>query len=250
VTPGSRPAQARPRHIFPVRAGHVSIMQLLIDGFGRVAKCCSNGARRGVESRCGPAGGLHHIPAGEHRFSGKLQMDDQSILVAAAGCLARRHRRHQARQRCLFFSAGSIERRYRYVEGHRRFSFVIILVKFRRSCSPFNHAIHTAQGPLRNSSERVNDLASAGISDTPFARHEYLRQWWTTRGGGEWTAAELVLASATEAGQLIGVAPLFAADHEGRKELLLVGSIEISDYLDLLVKADDVRASFLHCLIF
>jgi len=85
-----------------------------------------------------------------------------------------------------------------------------------------------------------NELAAAGISDTPFARHEYLSQWWDTRGGGEWGEAELVLISASEAGHLIGIAPLFAAAHDSHNEILLVGSIEISDYLDLIARQADL----------
>jgi CelD/BcsL family acetyltransferase involved in cellulose biosynthesis len=87
-----------------------------------------------------------------------------------------------------------------------------------------------------------NALAHSSISDTPFARHEYLRQWWRTLGGGEWDKAELILVSASEAGRLVGIAPLFKADHEGRAALMLVGSIEISDYLDLIVGKEDLTA--------
>jgi CelD/BcsL family acetyltransferase involved in cellulose biosynthesis len=85
-----------------------------------------------------------------------------------------------------------------------------------------------------------NELAAAGISDTPFARHEYLTQWWQTRGGGEWSKADLVLVSASEAGKLVGIAPLFTATHQAQQEILLVGSIEISDYLDLIVREADL----------
>jgi hypothetical protein len=46
-------------------------------------------------------------------------MDDQTILMAPAGCLARRRGRHQSRQGRLILSANSIERRYRYIERHR-----------------------------------------------------------------------------------------------------------------------------------
>lgn len=89
-------------------------------------------------------------------------------------------------------------------------------------------------------SDAWNHLASAGISDTPFARYEYLSLWWKTQGGGEWADTELVLVSASEGGHLVGIAPMFAAEHEGRRAVLLIGSIEISDYLDLLVPAVDV----------
>jgi CelD/BcsL family acetyltransferase involved in cellulose biosynthesis len=85
-----------------------------------------------------------------------------------------------------------------------------------------------------------NELAEAGISNTPFARHEILSEWWQALGGGEWQDAELVLVSASENGKLVGIAPLFAAEYDGRKALLLVGSIEVSDYLDLIVRLDDL----------
>lgn len=82
-----------------------------------------------------------------------------------------------------------------------------------------------------------NALVEAGILNAPFLRHEYLSTWWSTRGGGEWPAdTSLCLISARENGKLIGLAPLFfASNREGLPALLLVGSIEISDYLDLIV---------------
>src|ERR1051325_7983103 len=85
-----------------------------------------------------------------------------------------------------------------------------------------------------------NALLEQSIADTPFSRHEYLSEWWKTLGGGEWKEAELVLVSATENDQLVGVAPLFITDYDGRRALVLVGSIEISDYLDLIVRAEDL----------
>ncbi len=85
-----------------------------------------------------------------------------------------------------------------------------------------------------------NALVEEGLSDVPFLRHEYLSSWWHTRGGGEWQQAELVLVSARENGQLIGIAPLFLAEYDDRPALLLVGSIEISDYLDLIVRPVDL----------
>jgi CelD/BcsL family acetyltransferase involved in cellulose biosynthesis len=90
------------------------------------------------------------------------------------------------------------------------------------------------------SASEWNALVETSICDTPFQRHEYLSQWWRTLGGGEWKQAELVLVSASENGKLIGLAPLFKSEYDGRPALLLVGSIEISDYLDLIVRADDL----------
>lgn len=77
-----------------------------------------------------------------------------------------------------------------------------------------------------------NALVQAGILNAPFLRHEYLSIWWKTRGGGEWPQdAELCLVSARENGQLVGIAPLFRT----QDKLWLLGSVEISDYLDLIV---------------
>ncbi len=85
-----------------------------------------------------------------------------------------------------------------------------------------------------------NTLLSESISDVPFLRHEYLSAWWATRGGGEWEQTELVLVTARVNETLIGIAPLFLTKYEGQQALLLLGSIEISDYLDLIVRADDL----------
>ena len=85
-----------------------------------------------------------------------------------------------------------------------------------------------------------NALLSESITDVPFLRHEYLNAWWGTCGGGEWDRAELALISARENDELIGIAPFFLTERDGQKALMLLGSIEISDYLDLIVRADDL----------
>ena len=93
-----------------------------------------------------------------------------------------------------------------------------------------------------------NALLKESISDTPFSRYDYQRLWWGHRGGGEWQDARLVLVTAREGEKLIGIAPLFIAEYENKPALLLNGSIEISDYLDLIVRADD-HARFLSGLL-
>jgi len=88
--------------------------------------------------------------------------------------------------------------------------------------------------------EEWNALVGRGVLNAPFLRHEYLSIWWETRGGGEWpTDTQLCLLSAHENGQLVGLAPLFfAANRDGLPVLMLVGSIEISDYQDLIVSPE------------
>jgi CelD/BcsL family acetyltransferase involved in cellulose biosynthesis len=90
------------------------------------------------------------------------------------------------------------------------------------------------------SEEDWNTLVEQSIADTPFSRHEYLSEWWKTLGGGEWKNAELVLVSAREGNQLVGIAPLFITEYDGQRALMLAGSIEISDYLDLIVREADL----------
>ncbi|MDK2980676.1 MAG: hypothetical protein PWQ55_1023 [Chloroflexota bacterium] len=82
--------------------------------------------------------------------------------------------------------------------------------------------------------EEWDALLQKNCCNVPFLRHGYLASWWQYKGGGEWDDAQLQIISARKDGQLIGIAPLFSATHEGRAKLLFLGSIEISDYLDFI----------------
>jgi CelD/BcsL family acetyltransferase involved in cellulose biosynthesis len=87
-----------------------------------------------------------------------------------------------------------------------------------------------------------NNLLAETSSHVPFLRYEYLETWWQTRGGGEWPYdTQLALITARENGQLVGIAPLFLAIWEEQPTLLLVGSIEVSDYLDLIARDRDMQ---------
>lgn len=110
-----------------------------------------------------------------------------------------------------------------------------------------NFTLHNAF-PIDLKSE-WNDLLTESHLNVPFLRYEYLQNWWQTRGGGEWqTDSQLVLVTAHQDDQLVGVAPLFLAEYEGNPSLLLLGSIEISDFLSLIVRAADLLP-FLHGLL-
>jgi CelD/BcsL family acetyltransferase involved in cellulose biosynthesis len=88
-----------------------------------------------------------------------------------------------------------------------------------------------------------DSLLTSGITHVPFLRFEYLRNWWQTRGGGEWPQeARLLIILAREDGRLNGAAPCFISDRDGKQTLLLLGSVEISDYLDLLVEPRHTKA--------
>ena len=100
---------------------------------------------------------------------------------------------------------------------------------------------HTQFESLAPLAAEWDALLAHSLTDAPFLRFEYLRDWWQTLGGGEWPQAELSVVTAREGGQLVGIAPLFhAVNRDGLSALLLLGSIEISDYLDLIVRPTDL----------
>jgi len=89
-------------------------------------------------------------------------------------------------------------------------------------------------------------LACCSASHVPFLRHEYLNAWWRTLGGGEWARGDLFTVTARhDEGQLAGIAPLFFSENmDNEPALMLLGSIEISDYLDLIVDTPEIPAFF------
>ena len=93
-------------------------------------------------------------------------------------------------------------------------------------------------------------LTCCSASHVPFLRHEYLSAWWKFLGGGEWSQGDLFTVVAFEEDhQLVGIAPLFFSNNlEGDPALLLLGSIEISDYLDLIVPTPKIP-DFLDALL-
>ncbi len=81
-----------------------------------------------------------------------------------------------------------------------------------------------------------NALLEKNTIRVPFLEFQYQSIWWKTRGGGEWPDARLLLITAYQKEQLVGIAPLFSTQQpDGSTILFNVGSIEVSDYLDLLV---------------
>ncbi len=96
-----------------------------------------------------------------------------------------------------------------------------------------------------------NALLAESATHVPFLRCEYLSDWWATRGGGEWPDdSMLTIISARENGSLVGIAPFFIAEHEEKQQLLLLGSIEISDYLDIICRVEDTGRFLSALLVF
>ena len=82
-----------------------------------------------------------------------------------------------------------------------------------------------------------NDLLARSRYDTFFLTHEWQSVWWQQLGHGElWVLAFYE----REQGELVGIAPFFLHDHErgkwaGKRSLQLVGCVEVSDFLDLII---------------
>ncbi len=95
-----------------------------------------------------------------------------------------------------------------------------------------------------------NDLLAKSISQVPFLRHEYISAWWQGLGGGEWKLGELsIIIARHTTGELAGIAPLFQTENrDGQPALMLLGSIEISDYLDVIATPEDLPA-FLEAML-
>ncbi|HEX2979521.1 MAG TPA: GNAT family N-acetyltransferase, partial [Anaerolineaceae bacterium] len=107
-----------------------------------------------------------------------------------------------------------------------------------------NYELIRTEAELESLSGEWNALLAESAIHVPFLRHEYLNTWWQTRGGGEWPDdARLAVVAARRDGQLIGLAPFFqATNRDSRPALLLLGSIEISDYLDVISRPADLEA--------
>ncbi|MGB7539810.1 MAG: GNAT family N-acetyltransferase [Anaerolineales bacterium] len=91
-----------------------------------------------------------------------------------------------------------------------------------------------------------NSLLARCATENPFLRCEFLRAWWDHLGGGEWPSGVLQIAVWKEDGAVQGIAPLFRIGGETR--LLLIGSVEISDYLDVMAVPDRLPAFCVHLL--
>jgi CelD/BcsL family acetyltransferase involved in cellulose biosynthesis len=109
--------------------------------------------------------------------------------------------------------------------------------------------LHTLPELMRLEKE-WNDLLSRSASHVPFLRHEYISAWWQGMGGGEWPGGEMYIVTMRQDNdELIGIAPLFLThNRDGELALMLLGSIEISDYLDVIARLEDLPA-FLEALL-
>jgi CelD/BcsL family acetyltransferase involved in cellulose biosynthesis len=77
-------------------------------------------------------------------------------------------------------------------------------------------------------------LLSRSRFDTIFLTWEWQATWWHHLGRHR---GLLYLLAARVAGRLIGILPLYLSDTDGAQCLTVVGCVEVSDYLDLIIEA-------------
>ncbi len=82
-----------------------------------------------------------------------------------------------------------------------------------------------------------NPLLQRSRYNTIFLTHEWQTTWWQSLGTGDlW----IVAFRREDTGELVGIAPLYLVTPEGgrwagKRKFNLVGCIEVSDYLDLII---------------
>ena len=90
---------------------------------------------------------------------------------------------------------------------------------------------------------RWESLLDESSTNVPFLRFDYLKHWWQTRGGGEWPMdSQLAIVTASQNNNLTGIAPFFLHTDSEHTTMYLLGSKEICDYLDLIVRSKDLPA--------
>ncbi|WP_423223599.1 GNAT family N-acetyltransferase [Candidatus Amarolinea aalborgensis] len=88
-----------------------------------------------------------------------------------------------------------------------------------------------------------NELLQTSQTNTIFLSWEWQTTWWR-----HWGTDELYLLSwrDEETGRLVGLAPLFVdVTSAGERRLLLVGGIEVCDYLDVIVAPENAAPVYL-----
>ena len=107
-----------------------------------------------------------------------------------------------------------------------------------------------------------NDLLARSRYDTFFLTHEWQSVWWQQLGAGElWILAfyrgendqRNPSSSPAVPRQLVGIAPFYLSEHKrgkwaGKRSLQLVGCVEVSDFLDIVIAAGWEKEVY-YCLL-
>jgi CelD/BcsL family acetyltransferase involved in cellulose biosynthesis len=92
--------------------------------------------------------------------------------------------------------------------------------------------------------EEWNDLLARSRFNTIFLTWEWQATWWRHLGRER---GPLYILAARDAGRLVAIAPLYLSDDAGQV-LQVVGCVEVSDYLDLIIEAGREEAVYVDFL--
>lgn len=86
-----------------------------------------------------------------------------------------------------------------------------------------------------------NVLLDRSRFDTIFLTWEWQTTWWRHLGA---CRGLLYLLAARQDGRLVGILPLYLSEADGARTLFIVGCVEVSDYLDLIIEAGQEEAVY------
>jgi CelD/BcsL family acetyltransferase involved in cellulose biosynthesis len=101
--------------------------------------------------------------------------------------------------------------------------------------------IHRETGAFSSLQQEWNPLLTHSAANTIFLTWEWQKTWWDCFG----QELELYLLELRERNDLVGLAPFYTWEPaSGGTVVQLIGGIEVSDYLDLIVASDSVEAVY------
>jgi len=101
--------------------------------------------------------------------------------------------------------------------------------------------IHRDEGVFLSLQQEWNPLLTRSVTDTIFLTWEWQKTWWDCFG----QESQLCLLELREENELVALAPFYSLEPASRETVLqLIGGVEVSDYLDLIVRSDSADAVY------
>ncbi len=98
-------------------------------------------------------------------------------------------------------------------------------------------AAFTHDGVFEQLKSEWNQLLQQSTSNSVFSTWEWQSTWWEAYHPGElW-----VLTCRDDTDHLIGIAPCFISETDAGRALTLIGCVDVTDYLDLIVDLDAIE---------
>lgn len=93
--------------------------------------------------------------------------------------------------------------------------------------------------------QQWNHLITLSSTNTPYLTWQWQKIWWKHAGQGRRLR---IITVSEKNGRLCGIAPLYSEEKNGVQKLMLLGSTDLCDYLDCIVKRGE-EEHFYHTLL-